>query len=62
LAYLVGYLIFGSHWPAGFATLVTLLLLGFALASLFLGILGGYLRRCSRILEGRNGAIIEQEL
>jgi dolichol-phosphate mannosyltransferase len=62
LAYLVGYLSFGSHWPAGFATLVTLLLLGFALVSLFIGILGEYLGRCLRILEGRNGAIIEQEL
>jgi len=45
LVYLAGRLIFGTQWPAGFATTTVLLLLGITLNAIFLGIIGEYLGR-----------------
>jgi len=43
--YLVGKLVFGQDWPAGFATTTMLLLMSITLNAMFLGIIGEYLGR-----------------
>nr|WP_310524532.1 glycosyltransferase family 2 protein [Polymorphobacter sp.] len=45
IGYLAGRLLFGQHWPDGFATTTLLLLLGITLNALFLGVIGEYLGR-----------------
>lgn len=60
--YLIGYGNFGAHWPPGFATLIITMLVGFGLLSLFIGILGEYLGRCIRVVEGKFNVILEDEL
>jgi len=43
--YLLGKLVFGQDWPAGFATTTMLLLMSIMLNAMFLGIIGEYLGR-----------------
>lgn len=62
LAYLVGRLVFGQAWPAGFATTTMLLLLGITLNAIFLGIIGEYLGRIFMQVKGRPTPIIEAEI
>lgn len=57
--YLVGRLLLGQHWPAGFATTTLLLLLAITLNALFLGIIGEYLGRIFQQVKERPRPIIE---
>lgn len=61
LGYLAGRLVFGQHWPAGFATTTMLLLLGITLNALFLGIIGEYLGRIFQQAKVRASPIVEAE-
>ncbi|AUW57395.1 glycosyltransferase [Sphingobium sp. SCG-1] len=62
VGYLIGRLLFGQHWPAGFATTTMLLLLGITLNALFLGIIGEYLGRIYIQVKARPGPIVEMEV
>lgn len=62
IGYMVGRLIFGQDWPAGFATTTLLLLLGITLNALFLGVIGEYLGRIFMQLKGRAFPIVEIEI
>ncbi|HVF93170.1 MAG TPA: glycosyltransferase family 2 protein [Sphingomonas sp.] len=62
VGYLVGRLLFGQDWPAGFATTTLLLLLGISLNSLFLGILGEYLGRIFLQVKARSRPVVEAEI
>lgn len=62
VGYLVARLFFGQDWPAGFATLVLLILLSISLNALFLGIIGEYLGRIYKQVKGRPTTIIEREI
>ncbi|SEI83182.1 dolichol-phosphate mannosyltransferase [Sphingomonas sp. OV641] len=62
VGYLIGRLIFGQQWPAGFATTTILLLLGITLNALFLGIIGEYLGRMFLEIKGRPAPIVEAQL
>ena len=59
IGYLVGRLIFGQHWPAGFATTTLLLLLSITLNALCFGILGEYVGRIFMQSKRRPIPIIE---
>lgn len=58
--YLIGRLVFGQQWPAGFATTTILLLLSITLNAMFLGILGEYLGRIYVQVKRRPLVVIEQ--
>ena len=60
--YLFGKLYFGANWPAGFATTIIVLLAGFSLNALFLGIIGEYLGRILEEVRHRPITIIETSL
>jgi len=62
IGYIVGRLIFGQNWPAGFATTTLLLLLAITLNALFLGIIGEYLGRIFMQLKGRAFPVVEVEI
>ena len=62
LAYLVGSLLFGQDWPAGFATTTMLLLMSITLNAMFLGIIGEYLGRIFMQSKRRPVPIIEVSL
>lgn len=57
--YLIGKLVFGQDWPAGFATTTVLLLMSMTLNALFFGIMGEYLGRVFVASRGRLDPIIE---
>lgn len=61
-AYLVGRLLFGQDWPAGFATTTVLLLMSITLNALFLGIIGEYLGRIFMQAKHRPVPIIERSI
>ena len=60
--YVVGRVLFGQAWPAGFATTTVLLLLSITLNAMFLGIIGEYLGRIYIQVKRRPLAIIERSL
>ncbi len=60
--YLIGRVLFGQAWPAGFATTTVLLLLSLTLNAMFLGIIGEYLGRIYIQVKRRPLAIIEKSL
>lgn len=62
IVYIVGRLLFGQDWPAGFATTTILLLLGITLNGLFLGIMGEYLGRIFLQLKARARPIVQIEI
>lgn len=62
LAYGFGRMILGKDWPAGFATIVILILGSLSLNALFLGVIGEYLGRIYRQVKRRPLTIIEREL
>lgn len=60
--YLIGRLVLGQNWPAGFATTTLLLLMGITLNALFLGIMGEYLGRIFIQAKRRQRPIIQDTL
>jgi dolichol-phosphate mannosyltransferase len=62
LGYLVSSFLFGKDWPAGFATLVLLILLSLSLNALFLGVIGEYVGRIYHQVRRRPLTIIEQAI
>jgi glycosyltransferase involved in cell wall biosynthesis len=62
MGYLVGKLLFGQDWPAGFATTTMLLLLSITLNAVFLGIVGEYVGRIFLQAKHRPKPIIETTL
>jgi len=62
VAYLVTYMTASEKWPAGFATVVFLLLFMLGVISLFLGIIGEYLSRIYDQLKGCHNVIIEKSI
>jgi polyisoprenyl-phosphate glycosyltransferase len=58
-AYIIGRLLFGQEWPAGFATTTILLLMSITLNAMFLGIVGEYLGRIFMQSKRRPIPIIE---
>ena len=59
LIYLAGRLIYGASWPAGFATIVALILFGIGVNAMLLGIIGEYLGRMYRQMKRGPLTIIE---
>jgi polyisoprenyl-phosphate glycosyltransferase len=57
--YLIGKLVFGQDWPAGFATTTVLLLMSMTLNAMFFGIMGEYLGRVFMASRGKLDPIIE---
>lgn len=62
MGYVVGKVIFGQDWPAGFATTTILLLLSITLNAMFLGIVGEYVGRIFMQSKRRPTPIIEATL
>ncbi|MCT7376945.1 glycosyltransferase family 2 protein [Chelativorans salis] len=62
VGYLVGKLLFGQNWPAGFATSIVLLLLSITLNAMFLGIVGEYVGRIFMQSKRRPVPIVEATL
>lgn len=62
LGYLIGKLLFGQDWPAGFATTTILLLISITLNAIFLGIMGEYVGRIFMQSKRRPAPIIEASL
>lgn len=60
--YLIGKLVFGQDWPAGFATTTMLLLMSITLNAMFLGIIGEYVGRIFMQAKRRPTPIIETSL
>lgn len=60
--YLMGRLLLGQDWPAGFATTTVLLLMSIMLNAMFLGIIGEYLGRIYMQSKKRPVPIIEASL
>ncbi len=60
--YLIGKLVFGQEWPAGFATTTTLILLSMTVNAMFLGILGEYVGRIFLQSKNLNRPLVEIEL
>lgn len=60
--FLVGKLLFGQDWPAGFATTTMLLLLSITFNAMFLGIIGEYLGRIFMQSKRRPLPIVETSL
>lgn len=56
---IVGRVILGERWPAGFATTTVLILLSLSLNALFLGIVGEYIGRIYRQVRTRPLTIVE---
>ena len=62
IAFLVGKLVFGQNWPAGFATTIVVVLLSSSLNAMFLGIIGEYLGRIYRQVKRPPLTIVEQRV
>jgi glycosyltransferase involved in cell wall biosynthesis len=62
LIYLSARLIFGADWPAGFATLVVMVLFFSGLNSLLLGLMGEYVARIFEQLKQSPDTLIEASL
>lgn len=62
MGYIIGKVVFGQDWPAGFATTTILLLLSMTLNAMFLGILGEYIGRIFLQSKDLNKPMIEHEL
>lgn len=62
MGYMIGRLLLGQDWPAGFATTTILLLLSITLNAMFLGIVGEYIGRIFMQTKRMNHPIVEAEL
>ena len=60
--YLVGRLLFGQNWPAGFATTTMLLLMSIAMNAIFMGILGEYVGRIFLQAKHSSEPLVETRL
>lgn len=60
--YLIGSLLFGQNWPAGFATTTILLLMSIAINAIFMGILGEYVGRIFLQSKKRPDLLIETSI
>lgn len=60
--YLVGRLLFGQDWPAGFATTTMLLLMSIAMNAIFMGILGEYVGRIFLQAKHSSEPLVETRL
>lgn len=60
--YIVGRVLFGQQWPAGFATTTVLLLMSISLNAIFLGIIGEYLGRLFMQTRANADPIVETRL
>jgi dolichol-phosphate mannosyltransferase len=60
--YVIGKLLLGLDWPAGFTTLTVLVLAGISVNALFLGIIGEYLGRIYQQVKRKPLVIIETEI
>ncbi len=60
--YLIGRLIFGQEWPAGFATTTLLLLMSISMNAIFMGVLGEYLGRIFMQSKQRPMPIVQETL
>jgi len=60
--YLLSWLLSPSDWPAGFATIIILILFGISLNALFLGIIGEYIARIYYLVRIRPSVVIEKSL
>jgi dolichol-phosphate mannosyltransferase len=60
--YLVGRLLLGQQWPAGFATTTVLLLISISFNAIFMGILGEYVGRLFQQSKDATGPIVEAKL
>ena len=52
LGFLIGKLMYGMDWPAGYATIVILLLVALSVNAIFLGIMGEYIGRIYKQSKG----------
>jgi dolichol-phosphate mannosyltransferase len=57
--YVVGKLLMGAQWPAGFATLAALILVSISINAMLLGIIGEYIGRMYRQVRKKPLTIIE---
>lgn len=55
-------LVFGSEWPAGFASTTILILFSLSLNAMFLGIIGEYLGRIYKQVKTEHVTLIEQSI
>ena len=62
IGYALGKVLLNKHWPAGFTTTTTLILLLLSLNALFLGIIGEYLGRIYQQIKRRSISIIEKSV
>jgi polyisoprenyl-phosphate glycosyltransferase len=62
IAYFIMKIFWGNSWPAGFTTIILLLLLSLGLNSLFLGIIGEYIGRIYHQVKKRPITIIEKQI
>ena len=60
--YIVGRLVLGRDWPAGFATTTILLLMSIAINAVFMGILGEYVGRLFLQARSRSEPIVEAKV
>ncbi|MBT4731368.1 glycosyltransferase family 2 protein [Candidatus Woesearchaeota archaeon] len=60
IVYFLGKLFYGMEWPAGYATIVILLLAGLSLNAIFLGIIGEYVGKIYKQVRFKEGVIIEK--
>jgi dolichol-phosphate mannosyltransferase len=62
IVYVVGRLVAGRDWPAGFATTTILILLSLSLNAVFLGVIGEYVGRIYHQVRRRPTAIVETRI
>ena len=62
VGYILGRLVFGQDWPAGFATTTILLLMSIAINAMFMGIIGEYLGRIFLQAKQRPDPLVQARL
>ncbi|MBT2134034.1 glycosyltransferase family 2 protein [Croceibacterium sp. LX-88] len=60
--YIVGRLVLGQEWPAGFATTTILLLMSISINAIFMGIMGEYIGRLFLQAKNESQPIIETKI
>ncbi|HZO15324.1 MAG TPA: hypothetical protein VFB62_18750, partial [Polyangiaceae bacterium] len=62
IGFMVGKLVFGRDWPAGWASTTALILLSLSVNALFLGVIGEYVGRIYKQVRRRPLTVIEQQI